>query len=210
EVDLSDYSGQTIYIGFKVTSDYFWESDGWYLDDVALTDVSMEEGERSDAPISLFESFSNEKMKPSQDANPQLLPVKANVTVVETGRSVTSDPASGDYTMNHEVGEYTLKADAYGYRPLEKELVVESDETEPVDFTLEELPEGTITGQVFDEKTEESVVDATLYLVEDANVTPVTTDEEGQYALTAYEGDYTLKIIAAGYYNKEMDITVDG
>src|SRR5699024_3042100 len=48
------------------------------------------------------------------------------------------------------------------------------------------------------------------YLVEDANVTPVTTDEEGQYALTAYEGDYTLKIIAAGYYNKEMDITVDG
>src|SRR5699024_1408531 len=49
-----------------------------------------------------------------------------------------------------------------------------------------------------------------LYLVEDANVDPVTTDENGHYELTVYEGDYTLKIIAPGYYNNEVALTVDG
>src|SRR5699024_9625716 len=127
------------YIGFKVTSDYFWESDGWYLDDVALTDVS---GEPSDAPISLFDSFSYGEasgVEVDSPVNPQLLPMKAHVTVLETGRSVSSDPATGQFSMNHQVGEYTLKADAYGYQSVEKALTVNSDGTNPVDFTLEEL-----------------------------------------------------------------------
>ena len=36
EVDLSDYAGQRIYIGFNAFSDGSVERDGWYIDDVAL------------------------------------------------------------------------------------------------------------------------------------------------------------------------------
>src|SRR5699024_6194541 len=207
EIDLSKYSGQTIYIGFKVRSDYFWESDGWYLDDIALTDESME---AADIPISLFDQTVQQDNESGEPNKPHMQPLKANVTVLETGRSVMSDPATGEYTMNHKVGEYTLRADAYGYESKEEVVHVKSEGMEAVDFTLDELPQGTLTGEVYNEETGETIKDATLYLVEDANVAPVTTDENGAYELTAYEGAYTLKIIAKGYYNKEMQITIDG
>ena len=50
---------------------------------------------------------------------------------------------------------------------------------------------------------------ATLHLVEDGNVTPVKTDENGHYSLTAYEGTYTLKVIASDYYSKEVEVIID-
>src|SRR5690606_36805913 len=40
EVDLRDYSGQRIYLAFNAYSDGSVVKDGWYIDDVALADVS--------------------------------------------------------------------------------------------------------------------------------------------------------------------------
>ena len=58
------------------------------------------------------------------------------------------------------------------------------------------------------QSTGEGVAGATLLLVEDANITPVETDANGNYSLTAYEGDYTLKVIARGYHSQEVAITI--
>src|SRR5699024_3959868 len=61
-----------------------------------------------------------------------------------------------------------------------------------------------------DHQTGEPIADATLLLMEDAAVTPVTTDAEGHYNLTAYEGDYTLRVIKPSYHNNNVSINIDG
>lgn len=67
----------------------------------------------------------SEKAKPSantavnnqsKDIQPQVLPIRAQVSVAETGKSTYSDQATGQYTLMHKAGDYTLKAEAYGYQ----------------------------------------------------------------------------------------------
>ncbi|HLQ71818.1 MAG TPA: carboxypeptidase regulatory-like domain-containing protein, partial [Bacillota bacterium] len=50
---------------------------------------------------------------------------------------------------------------------------------------------------------------ATLLLEEDANVEPVHSDENGNYSLTAYEGEYTLKVMARDFHSAEVDIEIE-
>src|SRR5699024_12844444 len=40
EIDLSDYSGERIYIAFNATSDISVTREGWYIDNVALSEES--------------------------------------------------------------------------------------------------------------------------------------------------------------------------
>ncbi len=44
EIDLADYSGERVYIGFNLTTDFSVVRDGLYIDDVALSDVSINSG----------------------------------------------------------------------------------------------------------------------------------------------------------------------
>ena len=46
--------------------------------------------------------------------------------------------------------------------------------------------------------------------VEDAAVKPVQTDDDGSYSLTAYEGSYTVKVSANGYYSSEFSVDLKG
>ncbi|KJD51817.1 hypothetical protein UZ38_40985, partial [Bacillus amyloliquefaciens] len=59
-------------------------------------------------------------------------------------------------------------------------------------------------------KTGEPVRHAKLYIVEDASVKPVQTDGDGSYSLTAYEGSYTVKVSANGYYSSEFSVDLKG
>src|SRR5699024_4436180 len=143
EVDLSEYSGQRIYIGFNVTSDVSVTRDGWYIDDVALSDTSQsskasknKNGKangnngsnnrlfsgihngnglglgviKANEKAGLKEKVNPDKIKPALpkkedppaeegDVNPNLLPMSAEVSVLESGRSVTTDPSTGEYSM---------------------------------------------------------------------------------------------------------------
>ena len=45
-------------------------------------------------------------------------------------------------------------------------------------FTLDELAQGTVTGQVTNDETGTQSADATLLLIEDANIQPVETDDK--------------------------------
>ncbi|TQS74324.1 DUF3823 domain-containing protein, partial [Ornithinibacillus gellani] len=229
-IDLSDYSGR-VYIGFYAYSDGSIVKDGWYIDNVSLIDtseddqganislgISNEKQKEIDIPVLQKESTpqtwtldrSNEKNTADKDIGLAQLPMAAKVSVLESGRSVNTNPQDGSYALMHATGTFTLKAEAYGFESAEQSVEVEADETSTANFTLQEIPQGTIQGTVTDEATGEPVEDATLLLVEDANVTPVQTDADGNYQLTAYEGTYTLKISARGYHGQEAEVTVDG
>ncbi|QKY69766.1 S8 family peptidase [Lentibacillus sp. CBA3610] len=252
EVDLSEYSGQRIYIGFNVTTDLSVTRDGWYIDDVALSETSdsskVSPGAGNDKGNNgnnnrLFNGIHNgnglglgvikanekaglkEKVDPNkiqpalpeekdipedgEAVNPNLLPINAEVSVLESGRTVSTDPATGEYSMTHAAGTFTVKAESYGFESEEQSITVEADGTAQADFTLDEIPQSTVTGTITDEATGEPIEGATVLLVEDSNVTPVETDEDGNYSITGYEGTYTLKVMARDYYSKDVEVTLD-
>ncbi len=253
QVDLSEYSGQRIYIGFNAFSDSSVVRDGWYIDDVALSATSKttkglrnqtQENTNSKAttdtkslgsikkPIIKDPGLIEEKAKealgvridpktirperpvqenpPLDESNyhPMLLPITAQVSVLETGRSIYTNPADGKYTMTHGAGTFTVKAEAYGYHSNEQAVTITPDGTTAANFTLNEIQQSTVSGKITDQSTGEPIAGATLLLVEDANITPVTTDANGNYSITAYVGDYTLKVIARGFYGTEVAITI--
>jgi bacillopeptidase F len=248
EYDLSEYSGERVYIGFNMTSDNIITRPGWYIDNVGLSDTANETASNSVMPVrggpslglaqndftlGLVDSFSakidaeRERVNPAahtpalpvenipmeDDAiAPQALPLGATVSVLESGRTANTNPADGSYSLLHAAGEFTVSAEAYGYHASEQAVNLEAEETVSANFTLEELDAYTVSGTVTNEATGEPVEGATLLLVEDANVTPVVTDENGNYSLSAYEGVYTLRVVAAGYHGTELeaDFTADG
>ncbi|PAV27587.1 peptidase S8, partial [Virgibacillus profundi] len=144
----------------------------------------------------------------SNEAN--TLPLAASVSVLESGRSVNTDPANGTYTMSHAAGDYTAVAEAYGFHSKEQSVTIDADGTTEANFILEEIDQYTVSGTITDEATGEMIEGATVLLVEDANITPVETDGDGNYSLTAYEGTYTLRVVAAGYHRTEVEFNLDG
>ncbi|MDY0408760.1 carboxypeptidase-like regulatory domain-containing protein [Virgibacillus soli] len=218
EVDLSDYSGR-VYLGFYAYSDISVNKEGWYIDDVELAAESgassnkVSLGVEKNAPVKNEKpkaKVASEKVEKNHDVKPMLLPLGAKVSVLESGRSVNTNPADGSYSFVHAAGEYTLVADAYGYASEQKAVNIEADQTVTANFTLNELPQATITGTVTHEKTGNPIEGATVIVVEDANIAPVETDENGNFTLTAYEGTYTLRVVASDFYKKELEVNLDG
>ncbi|WP_285859169.1 S8 family peptidase [Bhargavaea ginsengi] len=254
EVDLSEYAGQRVYIGFNAFSDGSVTRDGWYLDDVALSDTSesssaavkgnngkakgktngkangnakagnngkqlgvikkeneaLKKGDPID-PATIKPVMPKNEVKPVEDGQkpaPMLLPLNAQVSVLETGSSVYTNPADGTYSMRTAAGDYTLVAEAYGFRSDNQSVSVGADETATANFVLEEIPMNTVSGTITDSADGSAVEGATVLLVEDANIAPVTTDADGRYEIEAYEGDYTLKIVASGYHGTEVNVTI--
>ncbi|RKQ29613.1 peptidase S8 [Oceanobacillus halophilus] len=236
EVDLSEYAGERVYLGFNLDTDGSVQRDGWFIDDVTLSDTSLEldeptaslgiignsdtkKGEKNDTKKG--EKVDPSKIKPSIEkddvavtdslnaVHPSLLPLGAQVNVLESDRSVATNPADGSYSFMHPAGDFTLVAEAYGYHSEEQSVSLADDETVTANFTLEELPQATVNGTVTSANSGDPVEGASLLLVEDANVEPVETDEDGNYELTAYEGTYTLKVIARDFHSKEMEVNFD-
>ncbi|MBK3494777.1 S8 family serine peptidase [Viridibacillus sp. YIM B01967] len=243
EVDLSAYAGQRIYIGFNAFSDGSINKEGWYIDDIALVDVSHtgKVSKGKDKNKGTNENNSNDSIKgdlgKSQDkdskkesidpktirpvlpveekqsveevvVNPTLLPLGAQVSILESGRSVYSNPADGSYSLTHGAGTFTAKAEAYGFTSKQQSVSVKADGTSTANFTLKEVAQNAVSGKIIDKSTGEGIAGATILIVEDANIKPVVTDAEGNYSLTAYEGDYTLKVIARGYSGQETAIKI--
>ncbi|MFG6150604.1 S8 family serine peptidase [Halobacillus sp. B23F22_1] len=246
EVNLSEYEGQTVYVAFHVETDGSVVKDGWYIDDVALTDQSSDTAAKLHTSESKKTSQMNEK-DAAKDAksdkkkkrvksknlfpgpfenvegplmqsgevdtspiSPNVLPLEATVSVLETDKSVSTDPSDGSYRILAAAGDYTLEASAYGYNPSTEEVEVPEDGQVNTNFTLNPTPSGEVTGTVTNERTGDPIEGAIVYVVEDAAVTPAETDENGVYTLTAYEGDYTLEIRAPDYKGTETLVTVEG
>lgn len=226
-IDLTSYTGQEIQVRFRFTTDSSVQKAGWYLDDFRVLAVSAPESTASDqktetdkakviekAPVlSDFvskQTIATQGDSVSKDGEVGLfsLPVSATVTVVETGRSVRTDAYTGRYSFNHVAGDYNLKVESYGYYPQTVPVTIEDGKTRNVNFQLDEIPQGTITGTVTNERTGEPIADAVVMVMEDAQVSPVRTDENGIYTLQVYEGTYTLSISALDYYSETSAVTV--
>ncbi|MDT9025557.1 S8 family serine peptidase [Rossellomorea yichunensis] len=230
EIDLSEYAGERIYIGFNVTTNDALQRNGWYLDDVALSAESIEEegsnkaqlGVQPDKPEKAAvkdKKVDPDKIQPvstpvkeeTKEAgiNPNALPLNAQVTVVETGRTVNT-LLDGQYELTHAAGTYTVKAESYGYHSSEQKVEIPEDGEVVANFTLEEKDYGTLSGTISNSSNGEPVANATLLLMEDASVAPVTTDGNGNFSITAYEGDYTLRVLGPSYYSENVKVNIEG
>ncbi|WP_157087645.1 S8 family serine peptidase [Oceanobacillus damuensis] len=229
EIDLSEYAGDRVYIAFNLDTDGSVLRDGWYIDDVGLSDTSLEieeassigAVENSTSDVIKEEKVDPDNMQPSmaeieslslsddEGIHPMLLPLGAQVSVLESGRSAATNPANGTYSFMHAAGDFTVVAEAYGFEAQEQSVSLGEDETVVADFVLEELEQSTIRGTVTSSNSGNPIEGATLLLVEDANVTPVETDSEGNYALTGYNGTYTLKVMARDFHGQEIEIELD-
>src|SRR5699024_9461081 len=130
------------------------------------------------------------------------------VTIDETGRSVTTNPEDGTYTLIHGAGEFTAVAEAYGHETKEQSVTIEDDETVEADFSLEELPVFEVSGTITNEVSGKNIEGAELHLVEDSKVEIDNSDADGNYSFEAYAGDYTLSIMADGYLSTTVEISV--
>ncbi|WP_053217671.1 S8 family serine peptidase [Virgibacillus senegalensis] len=243
EIDLSDYAGQQVFVGFHVDTDFSVVREGWYIDDVELSDqaesstaslhksktekvlAGMQVNETADKKVEKKKKVNPKKLSPSkvkdvtapqlakgetdEQYQPNLLPLDATVTVLETDRSVNTNPADGSFRLLHGAGEYTLQADAYGYYAEEQAVDVPEEGSVEANFTLNPIPTGTVSGQVINEETGEPIEGATLMVVEDAAVDPVETDGEGSYSIEAYEGDYTIRVMAPNFHAKEVSVSIE-
>ncbi|WFA07406.1 S8 family peptidase [Bacillus sp. HSf4] len=230
EIDLSAYEGQKIKIMFNLQSDDSIGGDGLYIDDVELVKQSESAAKKKHFSVekrkgkmkakhTKKQMIDPKKAKPANaaqanrergKASPAVLPLRAQVSVLETGKSTYSSAATGAYSLSHLPGTYTMKAEAYGYESSAQSVTIEADKTTSADFVLKELKKGTLSGTVKNKKTGEPVRNAKLYLFEDAAVEPVKTDENGRYSITAYENSYTVKVAASGYYSSEFTVDLKG
>ncbi|PGS47730.1 Ig-like domain-containing protein, partial [Bacillus sp. AFS041924] len=139
------------------------------------------------------------------------LPLSATVTIVENGRSTKTNPQDGSYSFKVKEGEYTLRAEQYGYYPHDQKVQVAANQVlENTNITLAPIPKRTLTGKITNAQTGKPVKNAKLYLIEDAAVAPVTTDADGNYSITGYEGKYTVQVTAENYFDEKFTVDITG
>jgi bacillopeptidase F (M6 metalloprotease family)/putative cell wall-binding protein/subtilisin family serine protease len=236
-VPLDAYAGGTVSIRFVQTSDGSINRLGWYIDDVTV--LGLEEspdvappaapapgtGQKKEATVRpaitrpLRRDPSEYTWYRSDEERPQSasmgLPVDAVVTVVESGRSVRTDPATGVFHMVHPAtpgdGTWTIRVEAYGYHIQEIPFTLEEGQVLEINPLMEAIPRGAVSGTVTCSRTGEPIAGAIVVLAEDARIPWAYTDLQGNFQIgDVLEGDYTLKLSAQGYHGAEMAITVEG
>ncbi|MFP3809700.1 S8 family peptidase [Bacillus sp. SIMBA_005] len=181
-----------------------------HLDEMKIPDQAMPKKDKAVHPHKKPANI-KEKKKEKNLASPSIkaLPMKAEISVLESGKSTYTDEATGRYQLPHSAGEFTVKAEAYGFESRTQTVHISSKETVEANFALQPLKKRTISGTIANETTGEKVKDATVYLVEDAKIKPVKTNESGEFSLEALSGVYTVKVFAKGFkgYSFTADVT---
>ncbi|PRS70417.1 S8 family peptidase [Bacillus sp. NMTD17] len=180
------------------------------LGDMKITDQALPQKEKAVHPHKKPAKTKELKKGKNLDApSIKALPMKAEISVLESGKSTYTDEATGRYQLTHSAGEFTVKAEAYGFESRKQTVNISSNETAEANFPLQPLKKRTISGTIVNEATGEKVKDATVYLVEDAKIKPVKTDEAGEFSLEALSGVYTVKVFAKGFkgYSFTADVT---
>jgi len=237
QINLNEFRGKTIKIRFFFFSDTYSNFDGWYIDNVSVLGVVNARSEDLSAKASIIKEsspdFSPVKAEHRVDSIEDIVN-KANidgsnkgttgipladrtvtVTVLETGYSVRTNPANGEFTIRHaanrEGESWTLLAEAYGYYPKEVEVSLEENGTVEEIIFLDKIPEGRIVGQVKDRYYGNPAANAVIRVIDDPNIEAVTADENGYFTIeNMLEGKHVLKVMADGFEPLEMEVTVVG
>lgn len=239
-ISLDPYIGQEVSLRFRHTSDGSVNRLGWYIDDVKVSGIPGEAQGKIEAPEPIAVDYVD--MSKPKTSHPEInrrlrrdpsefewyrsdeirslgtsggLPLDALVTVVESNRTVRTNPVDGSFYLPHPATpageEWTLRVESYGFHTLEVPFILEDGDELEYTFTMEEVPKGTISGNVIDSRTGEPISDALATVVEDKRIPGVYTDSEGNFTLeNVIEGQYTLRISAQGYHGEEISVEVIG
>ena len=218
DVNLSAYAGKRIYISFYMqglqTGFDYTDKSGWSIDDISLIESPLFTTQQQSIPkkteihIKKNVTHNQENVSINQHLPKQLLPLGAQVSVVDSGYSVSTSPADGTYIMNHNSGDFTLRAEAYGFHPKDQLVSIPKDGVVESNFTLKPLDKGEVKGVVKDQETGKPIANAILSLVEDAAIVPVKTDNKGRFSITAFEGNYTMHVFNSNYVIEDLPITI--
>ncbi|MFC0213458.1 S8 family serine peptidase [Paenibacillus chartarius] len=141
-------------------------------------------------------------------------PIAAEVTVVETGRTVRSDFETGSFTMytlqsKNDQDRYTLRVSAPGFKTIERQLVVAGEQQ--LNFVLEPITYGQLTGHVVDSVSRMAIPNATLRLREYMGVPITYTGADGTFSMSDVpDGMYTMRVTAPRYRNADIPVEVVG
>lgn len=235
-LDLSSYkkSSTPVFVGFVLVSDISIVKDGWYIDDVTLTAAAPSAGKivglelvkpevqiGKDGKVLEMKNFKFHK-DPSEynyyydkgEVNAQQgLPLDATVTILETGRTVRTNLQDGSYKITHAASgagnSWTMLVESYGFNPTQEQVQLNNQQVLTKNFMMQEIPKGSVSGRVVNERNNEPIAGAVVKVVEDFHVQPVTTDANGYYSIPGiYVGQYTLKVAAQNYKPGQASVNV--
>lgn len=134
-------------------------------------------------------------------------PLAATVRVPATGVAVTTDPATGGYTLSHRAGTYQVEITSYGMRLQTREVTFKSGRTTTLDATLTASGAGALSGVVTD-AAGNPLAGAKVAL--GGTPLPVAvTGADGRYAFDEVaEGTYPLTVTRDGYAPTSAQVTI--
>lgn len=133
-------------------------------------------------------------------------PLGASLTLIKGANeyNTQSNPISGQYSFDSlPSGLYTLKVMVGGYKPFVTSVVITGKTQVVKDILLEkekkpEIPKGTFTGRVFDQRTEEPLKAKISFVGSD--IAPIETDSvTGIFRIDLPKGTYSVKVEVQGY-----------
>ncbi|MFJ5761166.1 S8 family serine peptidase [Neobacillus sp. NPDC093182] len=209
-VDLSSFSGKTVYIAYRFHSDSAVTNLGWYLDDVAIEAKPSGTVYQPSQSTTAFEPFGEATRLQGTHEKQVLIPLSAQIQIVENGRLLATDPTDGSFSMKLPADEYHLQAEAYGFNQKIQTARVTKGASTNVDIQLSPLDKGVVKGTVKNSESKKTIKGATVKLIEDAAVAPVRTGANGKYSLNPFIGTYTLEVSAPYFHTYRERIEIKG
>lgn len=130
-----------------------------------------------------------------------------SATVV-MGEYKTTTDYSGKYTFTDvPAGEYDITAEYItGYSKETEHVTVKAGDNITVDFLLTMLKKYVVSGTITDE--EGNPIKGAKVTMAGDDEDNVTTDENGKYSISMYEGDYTLTVTKNHYVSQSKEIAL--
>ncbi|MGM0827659.1 MAG: S8 family serine peptidase [Bacillota bacterium] len=209
-VDLSSFSGKTVYVAYRLHSDSYKANLGWYLDDVSIEAKPSGDVYQPSPATTTFEPFGEATRLQGTNEKQVLVPLSAHIQIVELGRLIATDPTDGSFRMKLPADEYHLLAEAYGFKQKIQTARVTKDKSTNVAIQLSPLDKGIVKGTVKSSRSKKTIKGVTVKLIEDAAVAPVKTGANGKYSLNPFKGTYTLEVSAPYFHTYRERIEIKG
>jgi hypothetical protein len=137
-------------------------------------------------------------------------PLLAEVKVSEIGKTVYTDPDSGDYYRLLEPGFYQFLFEAEGYYPqLINNVIVDSGSVTHLDIMMKPVIYYTLSGTVTDTVSQENLAGVKLFFYQNELLKDSTiTDASGDYSKTLPVGKYRIVTKITDYFDKELRLNL--
>ncbi|MDP2174102.1 MAG: carboxypeptidase regulatory-like domain-containing protein [Candidatus Cloacimonadaceae bacterium] len=131
------------------------------------------------------------------------------VSITQTGATATTN-AAGQYQFQNVLpGNYTISFSKYGYVTLTQNFVLEEDETEIINVTMQPMASVSVQGMILASDTGAGLPGAAIYLVGYANYTANSTATGAFTIPNVYANQaYAYTILCPGYTSATGTINV--